>query len=196
VFIEAARELMGAIDLDPASHEEANRTVKATRFFAAEDDGLRQPWSGRVFVNPPGGLVNEFWRKFVSEDFDEGVWIGYSLEQLQTLQQEAATPLDYPTCITAKRIAFVENEAKKAKRIKKLIAQGKGPNKWSSPSHSNYVTYRGNRVDDFRRVFARFGQVVIQDVVRRRWWKFIDRNRPRQMLRDVSHSDARRPSAD
>jgi len=162
-FVEAARDVMGGIDLDPASHEEANRTVKATRFFTAEDDGLKQAWSGRVFLNPPGGLVADFWRKLIAEMpfILKAIWIGYSLEQLQTLQQAGArqTPLDFPMCVTARRIAFVENEAKRAEREAKLIAAGKKPNVKSSPSHSNYITYIGEDADTFRRVFAQFGNV-------------------------------------
>lgn len=163
-YVEAAHDVMGGIDLDPASHEEANATVKATRFFSEQDNGLMNRWYGRVFLNPPGGLVPEFWQKFIAGEFVEGIWIGYSLEQLQTLQCIGATqtPLDFPMCVPFKRIAFVENAAKKAARIDKMIAAGKIPNQKSSPSHANYITYIGDRTHEFRRVFRQFGQVVIQ----------------------------------
>lgn len=163
-FVEAAREVMGGIDLDPASHEEANRTVKASRFFTAEDDGLKQEWYGRVFLNPPGGLVGKFWEKLMASRTQGAIWIGYSLEQLQTLQCLgcAMTPLDWSMCVTRKRITFVENEAKRVERSAKLLALGKTPNKHSSPSHSNYISYIGHDVQAFQRVFKQFGQVVIR----------------------------------
>lgn len=161
-FVEAAREVMGGIDLDPASHEEANRTVKASKFYTAEDDGLKQEWRGRVFLNPPGGLVKEFWLKLIdSTAVEQAIWIGYSLEQLQTLQQTGrqgmVSPLYFPMCVTAKRIAFVENEAKRAVRVEKLTQAGKKPNAKSSPSHSNYIIYIGPRVNVFRDIFSQFG---------------------------------------
>src|SRR5216683_7000971 len=57
-YIEAAREVMGSIDLDPASCELANRTVKATRFYTQRENGLAQDWHGRVWLNPPYGKIN------------------------------------------------------------------------------------------------------------------------------------------
>lgn len=175
-FIEAAREVMGAIDLDPASHEEANLIVKAARFYTAEDNGLGLPWRGRIFVNPPGGkdankqsLVPQFWRHLLKEQMTanaehqrfEAIWIGYSLEQLQTLQSLRAfkSPIQFPICIPRQRIAFVENEAKKEARISKLILEGKTPNQKSQPSHANYISYIGPNSGTFERVFSQFGQV-------------------------------------
>jgi hypothetical protein len=45
-YLEKAREVMGAFDLDPASCEGANQTVKATKFYGADDNGLEQEWHG------------------------------------------------------------------------------------------------------------------------------------------------------
>ena len=52
-YIERVRRVLGRIDLDPASCVEANKVVRAERFFTEEQDGLQQPWSGTVWMNPP-----------------------------------------------------------------------------------------------------------------------------------------------
>lgn len=68
-YIEAARRVMGGIDLDPASSAIANEVVNAGNFYTAEDDGLQCPWFGCVWMNPPysSDLVSEFADKMAWE---------------------------------------------------------------------------------------------------------------------------------
>lgn len=66
-IIEAARRVLGEIDLDPASCEVANQTVKAKTYYDATTDGLKQEWRGRVWLNPPfaKGMIEKFIDKLV-----------------------------------------------------------------------------------------------------------------------------------
>lgn len=149
-IVEPARRVLGTIDLDPASSRQANRTVKAKKFFDAATDGLEQDWFGNVFVNAPGGkragesLPLAFWRHLVwhyDECYVKGaIWVGYSLEQLQSFQKpNLRGPLMFPICIPKRRIPFV----------------GKG----TSPTHANYIAYLGSDPEKFKAYFSDIGEV-------------------------------------
>lgn len=137
-IVAAAREVLGSIDCDPASCAEANEVIRAMTFFDERSNGLSDanPWIGTVFLNPPGGkmpgggasLVSAFWSKLQAE-LDAGrttaaIWIGYSIEQLQTLQRSRRSPLEYPICIPRRRIAFDAPADATEKR---------------SPTHGNFI---------------------------------------------------------
>lgn len=176
-IVEAGRRVLGAIDLDPASSEEANRIVRARRFYTERENGLRQRWRGRVFLNPPGGLVPAFWYTLMiawaAGELEAAIWIGYSLEQLQSLQgYDVASPIRFPICIPDRRIAFVENRAKRRERLAKIDAENvarardgrpllKRNAEGASPSHANYITYLGANRARFLRVFSEFGEVRV-----------------------------------
>jgi ParB family chromosome partitioning protein len=118
-IVDAARALMGGIDLDPASCAQANtEIVRAPKIFTAADDGLRHVWEGRVWLNPPGGkqagasLAKLFWAKLVDEYLagrvTQACFLGFNLEMLQTTQIACKRSiLSFPFCIPSRRIAFL-----------------------------------------------------------------------------------------
>lgn len=48
----------GPFNLDPCANA---LNHKCYRYFTKEDDGLKQEWAGRVFMNPPYGRVIGAW---------------------------------------------------------------------------------------------------------------------------------------
>lgn len=148
---EAARTVLGgSIDLDPASCTLANATVQARVFYSSH--GAARPWFGSMLINPPGRQVGEFWARLAAEaanvfaNFEHAVWIGFSLEQLATLQKYALSPTNFPTCIVRKRVRYVSGDGRPAR----------------SPTHSSYVTYVAGKRDcshAFREVFSAWGTV-------------------------------------
>lgn len=55
-ILEVARQLLGKIELDPASCAAANTVVQAERFYTIANDGLQQSWAcSTLWLNPPYG---------------------------------------------------------------------------------------------------------------------------------------------
>ncbi len=59
-IVDLLREAVGGcFDLDPASNAEANKVIKAAKFFTKNQNGLTYPWHGTIFLNPPYGAGKE-----------------------------------------------------------------------------------------------------------------------------------------
>lgn len=52
-LVALAVAVLGEIDLDPASDATGRSPIPAARIFTREDDGLTQPWEGRIWLFPP-----------------------------------------------------------------------------------------------------------------------------------------------
>ena len=59
---------LGEFDLDPCAPAEERRPWDmAKRHYSVEHNGLAQPWSGRVWCNPPYGLEAARWLERLAE---------------------------------------------------------------------------------------------------------------------------------
>lgn len=72
-ILNLVTELFGEIDLDPASNQ-GEPWVNARRHFTRTDDGLAQPWEGKVFLNPPWDAQGSpgRWVDKLAEEYEAG----------------------------------------------------------------------------------------------------------------------------
>ncbi len=69
---DAVIACIGTIDFDPASNSREIPNVPAARHYTAQDNGLVQPWNGRVFLNPLFGPGVERWFSKLYQEWDAG----------------------------------------------------------------------------------------------------------------------------
>ncbi len=114
-IVEAARQVMGRIDLDPASNPIANKTVGALRFYDRDEDGLSQPWQGRVWLNPPYGRGEgnrsnmALWSKRLISEYDHGrVTQACLLVKAAPSERWFQRLYRFPICFTRGRVACLD----------------------------------------------------------------------------------------
>jgi hypothetical protein len=143
---------MGGIDLDPATTEEFNSTVGAETIYTQTTNGLAYPWHGRVFINPPGGMIRDangrrrssmlvWWEKLIEEwaagRTKQAVFVGFTLEILRLSQQTKHAVQDFPRCYPKARLRFGGD----------------------SPTHANVIAYLPSGVSSYR-TFSRAFQHI------------------------------------
>ena len=143
-FIEAARKVMGQIDFDPASSEIANRTVKATKYCTAENDGLLWAWGGRVWMNPPyaGELISRFCFK-LADHFERGE----VSDAIVLVNNSTETAWFNRLMNCASAVVFPQT------RVRFLDPEGKP----GAPLQGQAIIYLGPNEHKFIEVFSQFG---------------------------------------
>lgn len=147
-IIEAARVVMGSIDLDPATCEEAQQVVKAEQYYTKADNSLRDEvcWYGNVWLNPPYSmpLIAQFVDKLISEyesgNTNQAIIITNNSSEtdwFQTLLER------YPACFRRRRVRFWRPNVKTFD-----TRQGQA------------LFYLGDNVDKFCTEFSKVGVVV------------------------------------
>jgi phage N-6-adenine-methyltransferase len=141
--IEAARAVLGAFDLDPATSEFAQERVKASNYFTQDDDGLAHEWFGRVWLNPPYAqpYIMQFIEKLVAE-FDGG-----RVEQAILLTHNYTDTAWFHLAESrAARLCFTRGRIKFEK-----------PDGIAAPTQGQTFFYFGKNSEAFERVFKEYG---------------------------------------
>ena len=140
-IIESARLVMGTIDLDPASSEIANETVRADKFFSADDDGLNQIWEGTIWLNPPyaSGLIEKFVDKLLASDYRQAIVLVNN-----------ATDTEWFSRLADKASAVVFPKG----RVKFHKPDGST----GAPLQGQALLYFGDNVQSFKETFGKYGR--------------------------------------
>lgn len=151
--IEAARQVLGRIDLDPASCEIAQQTVRAKKFFTIEDDALGREWVGKVFLNPPffTGLYQKFIDKLVGEIKAGRVTAAILLTNSRTDPRWFSTAVSScaSVCFSAGRLHFALP-----------TTDGQAAILDSTPMRGQVLFYYGQEPDCFEQEFSKFGNCL------------------------------------
>lgn len=143
-YIEAARAVMGGIDLDPASSDVAQRSIRAETHFTLKQDGLKQPWHGRVWLNPPYAqpAIHHFLEKLIEEAaagrVDQAIVLTHN--STDTLWFHRLEEIAARICFTKGRVAFVDEDGDPC-----------------APTQGQAFFYCGENADGFADVFKTFG---------------------------------------
>lgn len=147
-YVEAARSVLGNIDLDPASNVIAQGLIQARQFYTADDDGLAHEWAGRVWMNPPytARVINRFIDK-LCDSYERGAVpeaIALTNNTTDTEWFHRAIQTASAVCFTRGRISFYKGDQEVA----------------GNPIHGQAFLYFGKNIAAFRREFSAHGVVL------------------------------------
>lgn len=144
--IDAARRVLGRIDLDPASSDAAQTVVHARTFYTQADDGLIRPWAGRVWCNPPYSDPEPWVRKLIAHHRAGDVPAALLLLNIAGTPEWARLLWNggFPVCILAERIEF---------------RRGDGQTRKNKNMYDQFIWYIGRQKRRFATAFGPFGAI-------------------------------------
>lgn len=151
-IIDAARSVLGEIDLDPASCELAQSVVQADDYYNKKADGLNKPWFGNVWLNPPFSKPEPFVSKMIEEYEAGNVDAAIVLTNNGTETKWGQALLSrYPVC-------FVGASEGRRSRISFWKETPDEPE--PSNRYAQMIFYLGKDTQKFCNVFSQFGPIL------------------------------------
>ncbi|WP_368485469.1 DNA N-6-adenine-methyltransferase [Pseudoalteromonas sp. SD03] len=176
--LKYVHQMFSVVGLDPASNSIANKSVRAMNYFTKEDDALTQKWiANTVWLNHPfnkGELAckpkcvkkicnDPSYHKYrghcITEDIaSNGDWIDYYLEQFALGHFKEAMNITFVNSseawcqklLNAGLSCFIDGRTH--------FNDPQGNVKKGAPKGC-FITYLGDRTDEFRKIFSALGVV-------------------------------------
>jgi phage N-6-adenine-methyltransferase len=148
-YIKAARQVLGVIDLDPATSQKANEVVKAENIYTIEDNGLEKEWFGNVWLNPPysSDLIGKFAEKVKAKEYKQAIVL---------VNNATETSWFYDIVSVASAVVFPTHRVKFYKPDGTIGA----------PLQGQAFLYIGENPTKFLNVFGRFGWGALHELHR------------------------------
>lgn len=152
-YVNLARLVMGGIDTDPASCEEAQKIVQADVWYSKEDDGLTRDWNGNVFMNPPYsvGVIDKFITKLLEE-----IELGHTAQAILLTNNNTDTKWFHSAAEKADRICFTKGRINFYQ-----VGDGITTTK-TSPTNGQTFFYFGPNGDWFSDLFVDVGLIMVK----------------------------------
>lgn len=164
IYIDAVRELMRDIDIDPATDERVQKRIKAKTYHTdtPEKDAFNFPWYGRMFLNP--SYTEGVWERFINKGIDE--YLSGNVTEAVILTNTNITGGDCfiravnycnAFCFIHKPVEWI-----KGHWVEEVWMKRMGLN-WNPPiyeKHYNCFIYLGKNKEGFKKIFSRFGVVL------------------------------------
>jgi len=158
-YVDAIREVLGGIDLDPASCDIAQRRIQAKTYYTPENDAFGHSWLGTVMLNPYHTEESRWFEKAITEyragHMTAGIIITHTKctyeDWFHDLLVEASA-----VCFIKGRINWIADHV-----VDEIAAKRCGITlDIKHDKHGTVIFYLGGKPDKFVDIFRGFGWTI------------------------------------
>ena len=106
-IVQSVLRILKTIDVDPCCNSRSTPNIPAKRLYTKAENGLKQTWNGRVYMNPPYGRgIQEWVEKLHNEYKAKNIIEAIALVPSRTDTKWFKILRQYPRCFIEGRLKF------------------------------------------------------------------------------------------
>ena len=157
-YLDAARAVLGEIDLDPGSNDRANERVRAKQIYTRHDSCLEHVWQGKVWMNPAYTILPEMTERIISSylagTVPEALFMTHTKTVWDKWFQDAFRACD-AVCFVNELVEWFPGHLVDLERSH-LGINFAGP---TYDERGTVIFYFGKNIDKFKEHFIQFGAI-------------------------------------